>query len=146
VEQILKTRKLIAMSSWLLFIIILLLAIIIILLVIIVRTRAFVKKQNNALNMMSEIVTFDTILLHCLAGLAEGSNQKQKEERMKRILRDLLKNAMSSQAAGGHVIRASVLLPDSTDPQYLKIWGYHEMPPTNIQRTKFYIAHGSVKR
>ncbi len=100
----------------------------------------FVWKQNGALNFMSQLVTFDTILLDCLTDLAAAKNQEQKKEKTKRILRILLKNAMSSQAAAGHVFRASILLPDLEKPDYLTIWADCAMPQENIQRTAFYIG------
>ena len=131
-EQMLKTLKLITMNFWLLSTIFLLVISIILLVIL--------KKQNNALNMMSEIATFDTVLLHCLAGLAAGRDREQKEQQMKKILRVLLKNAMSSQAAAGLVFRASILLPNAENPEYLTIWAGHEMPLENIQRTAFYIG------
>src|SRR5229473_3215362 len=118
--------KVIVVGSWLLF------AIIILLLVILACALTLMWKQYNALKITTEFVAFDTILLHCLVGLVK--DQQQQEEKMKKILRVLLKNAMSSEAAAGHLFRASVLLPDSANPQYLTIWGSQGMPPENIRR------------
>jgi hypothetical protein len=132
--------KIILVGSWLLF------AIIILLLVILACALTFlVWKLNNALKMTTEFVTFDKILLHCLAGLATVKDQKQQEEKMKKILQVLLKNAMSSKVAAGHLFRASVLLPDSANPQYLKIWESEGMSPKNIERTAFYIGNDENK-
>jgi hypothetical protein len=64
-------------------------------------------------------------------------------KQMKDLLEELLRDAC--REFGRYVQRASIMLPDKSNSEYLTIWVSHGMPRETVERVKFYIGQDTHK-
>ena len=99
---------------------------------------AFLWRRNKVLSRglatMDNVVKLDDSLLNLLPSLISA---KEREGEMRRLLEELLKDAI--WAFAGDVHRALILLPDPSR-EYLRVWAHYQMPEASVIRTRFYIG------
>jgi len=97
--------------------------------------RAVILKQT--LDRSNRMLALDDSLLRLLASWVPSTIPSDHDEQLRLTLKEVLKD--STVEFDGHVERAAILLPDSTN-SCLKCWTHYQMPQESIDSMEFYIG------
>src|SRR5437762_7658633 len=94
---------------------------------------------HQTLNRSNKMLALDDSLLRVLASWIPPTLPSDHDEQLRRILKETLRDATIE--FDGHVERADILLPDSTNTSYLRCWAHDQMPQESIDSMHFYIGN-----
>ncbi len=106
---------------------------------------------SRALSATSSLTELDDSLLRLITNLLLNHKAKSQEEldkELRRILQELLKNAVRTVLGSSRNGRALILVPDLPPPseEYLIIIASYRLSPMSVNRTKFYVGSDESKQ